>query len=61
MKIRQNITLDESINSKLDILSDKLGERRSKIVERALAQYFDSLTSEQTGTCLKNLPDDSRN
>ena len=41
MQIRHNITLDEEISSELEKAAKELGEKKSHIIEKALAVYFD--------------------
>ena len=41
MQIRHNITLDEEISSELETAAKELGEKKSNIIEKALAVYFD--------------------
>jgi len=41
MQIRHNITLDEEISSELETAAKELGEKKSRIIEKALAVYFD--------------------
>jgi len=43
MQIRHNITLDEEVSKELDSVSKELGEKKSKIIEKALTVYFDLL------------------
>ena len=43
MQIRHNITLDEDISLELDEVAEELGEKKSFIIEKALAVYFDFL------------------
>jgi predicted DNA-binding protein len=43
MQIRHNITLDEDISLELDSMAGELGEKKSFIIEKALAVYFDFL------------------
>ena len=43
MQVRHNITLDEDISRELDAIADELGEKKSSIIEKALAIYFDFL------------------
>jgi predicted DNA-binding protein len=43
MQIRHNITLDEDISLELDSVASELGEKKSSIIEKALAVYFDFL------------------
>lgn len=41
MQIRHNISLDEEISSELETAAKELGEKKSRIIEKALAVYFD--------------------
>jgi len=43
MQVRHNITLDEEISKELDAVAKELGEKKSKIIEKALTVYFDLL------------------
>jgi len=43
MQIRHNITLDEEVSKELDTMAKELGEKKSKIIEKALTAYFDLL------------------
>jgi predicted DNA-binding protein len=43
MQIRHNITLDEDVSKELDTIAQELGEKKSKIIEKALTVYFDLL------------------
>ena len=43
MQIRHNITLDEEISKELETVARELGEKKSNIIEKALAVYFDLL------------------
>ena len=43
MQIRHNITLDEDVSKELDTIAKELGEKKSKIIEKALTVYFDLL------------------
>jgi predicted DNA-binding protein len=43
MQVRHNITLDEDISHELDTIAGELGEKKSYIIEKALAVYFDFL------------------
>jgi predicted DNA-binding protein len=43
MQVRHNITLDEEVSKELDTMAKELGEKKSKIIEKALAVYFDLL------------------
>lgn len=43
MQIRHNITLDEDISRELETIAGELGEKKSSVIEKALAVYFDFL------------------
>ncbi len=43
MQMRHNITLDEEISKELETVAEELGEKKSNIIEKALAVYFDLL------------------
>ena len=43
MQVRHNVTLDEEVSEELETLAKELGEKKSKIVEKALTVYFDLL------------------
>ena len=43
MQKRHNITLDEEVSRELEIMANELGEKKSKIIEKALTVYFDLL------------------
>ncbi|MFZ2054543.1 MAG: hypothetical protein WAU81_10125 [Candidatus Aminicenantales bacterium] len=43
MQTRHNITLDEEISKELETVARELGEKKSHIIEKALAVYFDLL------------------
>ena len=43
MQVRHNITLGEDISRELDAISSELGEKKSSVIEKALAIYFDLL------------------
>jgi len=43
MQTRHNITLDEEISKELETVAEELGEKKSNIIEKALAVYFDLL------------------
>ena len=43
MQVRHNISLDEEISKELETMAKELGEKKSKIIEKALAVYFDLL------------------
>ena len=43
MQVRHNITLDEEISRELETIASELGEKKSRIIEKALTAYFDLL------------------
>ena len=43
MQTRHNITLDEEVSKELETMAAELGEKKSKIIEKALTVYFDLL------------------
>ncbi len=43
MQTRHNITLDEEVSNELETMAEELGEKKSKIIEKALTVYFDLL------------------
>ncbi len=43
MQTRHNITLDEEVSKELETMAEELGEKKSKIIEKALTVYFDLL------------------
>ncbi len=43
MKVRHNITLDADVSRELETMAVELGEKKSDIIEKALAVYFDFL------------------
>ena len=43
MQTRHNITLDEEVAKELETMAEELGEKKSKIIEKALTVYFDFL------------------
>jgi predicted DNA-binding protein len=43
MQVRHNISLDEEVSKELEIMAKELGEKKSKIIEKALTVYFDLL------------------
>ena len=55
MQIRHNITLDEDISQELDTISGELGEKKSSIIEKALAVYFDFLDLKLVQKRMKDL------
>ena len=55
MQIRHNITLDEDISQELDTIAIELGEKKSSIIEKALAVYFDFLDLKLVQKRMKDL------
>ena len=43
MQVRHNISLDEEVSRELETMAEELGEKKSKIIEKALTVYFDLL------------------
>jgi predicted DNA-binding protein len=43
MQVRHNITIDKEISDELDAVARELGEKKSYLIEKALAVYFDLL------------------
>ena len=43
MQVRHNISLDEEVSKELETMAKELGEKKSKIIEKALTVYFDLL------------------
>ncbi len=52
---RLNITLDKEIAEELDLISKELGEKKSKLIEKALTFYFDYLDLKISEERLKRL------
>jgi predicted transcriptional regulator len=55
MQIRHNITLDEDISLELDSVAGELSEKKSSIIEKALAVYFDFLDLKLVQKRMKDL------
>lgn len=55
MQIRHNITLDEDVSEELDTMAKELGEKKSRIIEKALTVYFDLLDLELAKKRMKEL------
>jgi len=55
MQTRYNITLDEDISKELEAVAEELGEKKSHIIEKALAVYFDLLDLKVARKRLKDL------
>ncbi len=58
MQIRHNITLDEEVSKELDSVAKELGEKKSKIIEKALTVYFDLLDLKLAKKRMKELEED---
>jgi len=43
MQVRYNITMDKDVSDELETLARELGEKKSRIIEKALIVYFDLL------------------
>jgi predicted DNA-binding protein len=55
MQKRHNITLDEDVSKELDTMAKELGEKKSKIIEKALTVYFDLLDLKLAKKRMKDL------
>lgn len=55
MHVRHNITLDEEVSDELEAVAKELGEKKSYIIEKALAVYFDLLDLKLAKKRLKDL------
>ena len=55
MQVRRNITLDEDVSKELDTMAEELGEKKSKIIEKALTVYFDLLDLKLAKKRMKDL------
>ncbi len=55
MQIRHNITLDEDISRELETIAGELGEKKSSVIEKALAVYFDFLDLKLVQKRMKDL------
>jgi len=55
MQVRHNITLDEEISTELETAAKELGEKKSYIIEKALAVYFDLLDLKLAKKRIKDL------
>ena len=55
MQVRHNITLDEDVSKELDTMAKELGEKKSKIIEKALTVYFDLLDLKVVKKRMKDL------
>jgi len=58
MQTRHNITLDEEISKELETMAEELGEKKSKIIEKALTVYFDLLDIKLAEKRMKELEKD---
>lgn len=61
MQTRHNITLDEEVSKELETMADELGEKKSKIIEKALTVYFDLLDVKLAEKRMKELEKDQDN
>jgi len=55
MQVRYNITMDKDVSDELETLARELGEKKSRIIEKALIVYFDLLDLKLAQKRLKNL------
>ncbi len=55
MQVRHNITLDEDISRELETMAGELGEKKSSVIEKALAVYFDFLDLKLVQKRMKDL------
>ncbi|MDD5008063.1 MAG: hypothetical protein PHU49_06575 [Syntrophorhabdaceae bacterium] len=55
MQVRHNITLDEDISRELETMAGELGEKKSSVIEKALAAYFDFLDLKLVQKRMKDL------
>ncbi len=55
MQVRHNITLDEDISHELETIAGELGEKKSSVIEKALAVYFDFLDLKLVQKRMKDL------
>jgi predicted DNA-binding protein len=55
MQVRHNISLDEEVSKELETMAKELGEKKSKIIEKALTVYFDLLDLELAKKRMKEL------
>ncbi|MCJ7580214.1 hypothetical protein ACFLRX_09270 [Acidobacteriota bacterium] len=58
MQTRHNITLDEEVSKELETMAEELGEKKSKIIEKALTVYFDLLDVKLAEKRMKELEKD---
>jgi len=58
MQTRHNITLDEEVSKELETMAEELGEKKSKIIEKALTVYFDLLDIKLAEKRMKELEKD---
>ncbi len=58
MQTRHNITLDEEVSRELETMAKELGEKKSKIIEKALTVYFDLLDIKLAEKRMKELGKD---
>lgn len=55
MQVRHNITLDQEVSQELETAAAELGEKKSRIIEKALTVYFDLLDLQIIRKRLHNL------
>ena len=55
MQVRYNITMDKDVSDELETVSLELGEKKSRIIEKALTVYFDLMDLKLAQKRLKDL------
>jgi predicted DNA-binding protein len=55
MQVRHNVTIDKEISDELESVAKELGEKKSYLIEKALAVYFDLLDLKLAKKRLKDL------
>ena len=55
MQVRHNITIDKEISDELEAVAKELGDKKSYLIEKALAVYFDLLDLKLAKKRLKDL------
>jgi len=55
MQVRYNITMDKDVSDELETIARELGEKKSRIIEKALTVYFDLLDLKLAQKRLKDL------
>jgi predicted DNA-binding protein len=55
MQVRYNITMDKDVSEELETVAREMGEKKSRIIEKALTVYFDLLDLKLARKRLKDL------